>query len=234
MLRETTMEAISDGKIYGLNDMVKADTGGCRGCSKCCTGMGSSIVLDPYDVWLLKSACKKSLQELLDEGRIELNMVDGLIMPNIKMGEDERCTFLDADGRCSIHAYRPGICRLFPLGRVYQENGFAYFLQKNECVRENRAKIKVKKWIDTECIPENQRFIAAWHTFIRSVGDAVISLHEAGRGEQVRDITMYVLNEFYVSDIADEEAVENAENDHAYIYERLMRKIEMAKNMLRV
>lgn len=234
MLRETTMDAISDGKIYSLNDMVKADTGGCRGCSKCCTGMGSSIVLDPYDVWLLKKACQKSLQELLDEGRIELNMVDGLIMPNIKMGNDERCTFLDEDGRCSIHAYRPGICRLFPLGRVYQGNGFAYFLQKDQCERDNRAKIKVKKWIDTENISQNQRFIAAWHTFIRSVGDAVISLHEAGRGERVREITMYVLNEFFVSDISEENTTDCADNNPANIYDCLLLKIETASGMLGV
>ncbi len=226
MLRETTMDAISDGKVYGLNDMVKADTGGCKGCSKCCTGMGSSIVLDPYDVWLLKSVCSKSLQGLLDDGRIELNMVDGLILPNIKMGADERCTFLDADGRCSIHEHRPGICRLFPLGRVYQENGFGYFLQKNECARENRAKIKVKKWIDTDNISENQKFIAAWHAFIRSVGDKILSLHDAGRGEQIRDITMYVLNEFYVSDVEVE--------DHADIYEAWLQKIDAAKEKLKI
>lgn len=48
------MEDISDGRTYELNDMVKADTGGCQGCYKCCTGMGSSIMLDPYDVWMLR------------------------------------------------------------------------------------------------------------------------------------------------------------------------------------
>ena len=145
MLRETTMEEISDGKVYGINDMVKADTGGCEGCNKCCTGMGSSIVLDPFDIWRLKVGLSVSFQQLLDEGKIELNMVDGLILPNIRMGEKDRCSFLDEHGRCSIHAYRASICRLFPLGRVYREDGFDYFLQKGECTKDNRAKIKVKK-----------------------------------------------------------------------------------------
>lgn len=54
MIRECSMEDISDGRTYELNDMVKADTGGCQGCYKCCTGMGSSIMLDPYDVWMLR------------------------------------------------------------------------------------------------------------------------------------------------------------------------------------
>ena len=58
---------------------------------------------------------------------LELNVVDGMVLPNLKMaGEEEACPFLK-DGRCSIHGYRPGICRLFPLGRIYEENGFKYF-----------------------------------------------------------------------------------------------------------
>ena len=157
MLRECTLEEISDGRTYGLNDMVKADTGNCQGCNKCCTGMGNSIVLDPYDIWRLKNYLGKNFQELINEGRIELNMVDGLILPNLKMGAGDKCSFLNVEGRCDIHIARPGICRIFPLGRIYDEKGFKYFLQKNQCIKDNRAKIKVKKWIDTDNIEENQK-----------------------------------------------------------------------------
>ena len=56
---------------------------------------------------------------------VELGMVDGLIIPNLRLsGDGESCSFLNAEGRCSIHTFRPGICRLFPLGRIYEENGF--------------------------------------------------------------------------------------------------------------
>ena len=50
MKRQVTMEEISDGKLYTSNDLVKADCGDCEGCHACCTGMGSSIVLDPLDI----------------------------------------------------------------------------------------------------------------------------------------------------------------------------------------
>ena len=60
----------------------------------------------------------------------ELNVVDGVILPNLKMsGQNDACGFLDENGRCSIHAVRPGICRLFPLGRYYENHDFSYFLQ---------------------------------------------------------------------------------------------------------
>lgn len=38
MNREMDMAEVSDGKLYGLDDMVKADCAGCEGCHACCTG----------------------------------------------------------------------------------------------------------------------------------------------------------------------------------------------------
>ena len=51
MKRNVSLAEISDGRLYKANDMVKADCGGCNGCSRCCHGMGNSIILDPYDVY---------------------------------------------------------------------------------------------------------------------------------------------------------------------------------------
>ena len=51
MNREMDMAEVSDGKLYGLDDMVKADCAGCEGCHACCTGMGTSVVLDPFDAY---------------------------------------------------------------------------------------------------------------------------------------------------------------------------------------
>ena len=49
MKREIEIDEISDGRRYGLNDMVKADCQDCKGCWDCCTEMGDSILLDPLD-----------------------------------------------------------------------------------------------------------------------------------------------------------------------------------------
>ena len=115
MKRYVSLEEISDGRLYTAKDMVRADCHGCEGCSACCHGMGESIILDPYDVYRLEKMEGFSFAESI--GRtIELNVVDGVILPNLMMsGEKESCGFLDQEGRCSIHPYRPGICRLFPL-----------------------------------------------------------------------------------------------------------------------
>ncbi len=196
MKREIDLKEISDGKLYELNDMVKADCQNCEGCFACCEGMGSSIILDPLDIFRLKENLKKSFEQLLIEN-IELQVVDGIILPNLKMatGSTEKCSFLDNQGRCSIHSFRPGICRLFPLGRYYENGGFKYFLQTNECRQENRIKIKLKKWIDTPNVKEYEKFITDWHYFLNDVEEVLKNTED---DEKVKNINMYILHIFYM------------------------------------
>ena len=105
MLREGDLNEISDGRLYTLNDLVRADCQDCTGCSACCHGMGNSIVLTPYDVCLLTNNLSCSFEQLIT-GRVELSVIDGLILPSLKMsGDMEQCSFLDENGRCSIHSF---------------------------------------------------------------------------------------------------------------------------------
>ena len=173
MLRNVDLSEISDGRLYELNDMVKAECNDCRGCSKCCRGMGDTIKLDPYDINRLTEATGKSFEQLL-ANEVELNVVDGMILPNIKM-VDGHCPFLNDEGRCGIHGGRPGFCRLFPLGRYYEEDGgFRYFLQVHECDRAGHAKVKVNKWIDTPEPARYDRYVADWHKFQKDIQIKVI------------------------------------------------------------
>lgn len=197
MIRNCSLEEISDGRLYGENDMVKADTNQCQGCrSVCCHGMGTSIVLDPYDICRLTRKLGISFEALLEK-HLELNMVDGVILPNLKMvGEQETCTFLNEEQRCRIHEARPGICRLFPLGRYWEdETHFQYILQKNECHKQNLTKIKVKKWLDTLDLETYNAFIVQWHAFLKEIQAAERNLGE----EHIRVLTMYLLKVFFAA-----------------------------------
>lgn len=201
MERNVRMEDISDGKLYGNNDMVKADTGNCQGCSACCRGMGKSIILDPLDVYQLTIHLHKSMEELLN-GYIEFNVVDGIVLPNLKMtGSEEACSFLNVEGRCSIHRFRPGMCRLFPLGRFYENDTFQYFLQIHECQKQNLSKVKVKKWIDVPNIKEYEVFINQWHYLQK---DLQKQMKESTNEELMKKISMYVLQNFYLKPYQEE------------------------------
>lgn len=195
MERNVNMEEISDGRRYGVNDMPKADCHDCEGCSKCCRGMGSSILLDPLDIFQITNGLQLSFERLLEQGKIELNVVDGVILPNLKMEENRDCCgFLGQDDRCSIHPFRPGICRIFPLGRIYENGTFEYFLQTGECRNKKRTKVKVRKWIDVPDVKRNQKFIGDWHYLVKDIAK-VLQTYDEGTAKKV---SMYILNTFYV------------------------------------
>lgn len=198
MKRYVTLEEISDGKLYSLEDMVKADCNGCEGCSMCCTGMGESVILDPYDLHRLKCVTGRSFEDLLQDA-IELHVVDGVILPNLvmKSGPEEKCFFLDDNGRCSIHEDRPGICRLFPLGRYYEEEGFKYFLQTGECPRQ-RTKIKVSKWLDLPNAKQYEQFILSWHKLLKTMEELYQRLMEDGREDAIKKNNMILLQVFFI------------------------------------
>ena len=202
MKRNVTLEEISDGNLYEANDMVKADCQDCKGCSDCCQGMGDTVILDPLDVHRLCAGLKKSPEELLGSV-VELGITDGNILPHLAMrGEQERCVFLNTEGRCSIHDIRPGFCRLFPLGRYYTEDGFKYILQIHECKKRNRSKIKVKKWLDTPDLKQYEKFVLDWHNFLLDVQEV---FYETEDETLVKNLNMYVLSRFYYTPYKEEE-----------------------------
>ena len=75
MIREVSLEEISDGKLYSANDMVKADCNGCKDCFACCKGMGSSIILDPMDIYRLTAGLNVTFEVLMGLS---------LLLPDIK------------------------------------------------------------------------------------------------------------------------------------------------------
>ena len=142
-------------QLLGANDMAKLGCGDCDGCSACCRGMGRSILLDPYDIFRLQKITGQNFAGLMQE-KIELGVEDGLILPALRMQpETDACGFLAADGRCSIHAGRPGLCRLFPLGRKYDEKGLHNLLFEDACEIQKQNKVKIKKMLETPALSQN-------------------------------------------------------------------------------
>lgn len=193
MKRNVDLNEITDGRFYELNDMVRADCQDCVGCSKCCHEMVDTIILDPLDCFRLTKTLHMSFDELLAAGKIELNVVDGIVLPNLKLQEDTHsCAFLSAAGRCTIHSARPGFCRMFPLGRYYTDRSFCYILQTKECPK-TRTKIKLSRWLDTKELPQNQKFVGEWHYFLEDLAEAM----KHAENETARQVQFYLLHTFY-------------------------------------
>ena len=194
MKREGDLASLTDGKLYRSSDMARLGCGDCEGCSACCKGMGTSVVLDPYDVWRLEKGLGIPFAQMIGR-KVTLSVIDGLILPSINMeGETGVCPFLNAEGRCSIHAYRPGICRLFPLGRYYHEGGFSYVLMSGECKKENRSKVKIEKWLGEQDLKSYEQFVLLWKNILEQTRQL---MQEAPLEEQ-KQRSMQLLQTYYL------------------------------------
>ena len=144
MFREVDLEEISDGKLYGSNDMVRADCFGCQ-------GVPSAAV--EWRVYYTGSAgCAQTLLKssyepgCMVERHLELHVVDGLILPNLRMdGPQAACTFLDGEGTLCHSQFPSGICRIFPLGRYYEDRSFQYFSSRYRNAQKEQGQNKDKK-----------------------------------------------------------------------------------------
>lgn len=93
MERNVDMAQISDGKKYTSNDLAKLGCGDCAGCSKCCHGMGESIILDPYDIYSLTTNLETTFSELIKD-KLSLSVADMIILPHLNLkAADEGCLF---------------------------------------------------------------------------------------------------------------------------------------------
>ena len=223
MLRNVSLEDISDGRMYTENDLVRVDTNSCKGCQTvCCQNMGSTIVIGPYDCYKLTTGLGKTFEQLT-MNELELNVVDGIIMPNLKMHKsDGRCAFLREDNLCNIHTIRPGICRMFPLGRYWEdETHFKYIVQKGECNKDNLSKIKLKKWLGIEGLVEYDSYIVRWHEYVKLLQAALPGLSE----NNVKILNTFNLRVFYMTTYA------GCADDKAF-YAEFDRRLAMAKEKL--
>ncbi|MCR8744216.1 YkgJ family cysteine cluster protein [Romboutsia lituseburensis] len=188
------LDEISDGKLYDIEDIVKADTCGCNGCNDCCCDVGELVVLTPFDIYEMVSYLGVEFDKLIGN-KIELRKNNKISLPYLKMQDNnKKCSFLNEEGRCMIHSKRPNICRLFPLGRAYQDDTFKYFLQVGNCPKEDLKDVKVKEWVGIENYDENKVFILEWHKFIKALGFRLKFVRDEKELEEINEI---LLDSFY-------------------------------------
>jgi Fe-S-cluster containining protein len=91
----------------------------CQACSRCCRNKG--IRINPYEVARLAEALGTTTTDVLARWTTEGGSM-------LAAREDGTCVFLGAGG-CTVHAGRPLVCRLYPLGRSRDPDGAERFAE---------------------------------------------------------------------------------------------------------
>lgn len=186
-------------RLYKSAEAIQLPGEGCAGCGKCCRGMGDTIVLDPWDAAQLAEGLGKPFASLL-EREADLHAEEGLILPHLRMqAETDSCIFLSGEGKCTIHAFRPGICRLYPLGRQYGETGVRYFRVPDSC-KDRSENVRIDRWLAVAGgkagLHQYEQFKTQWQRFTRSMKETVNSGDLDP--ETVRQLNVYLLQRFYL------------------------------------
>lgn len=186
---------------YGSYKNVKIGCNDCKGCAACCQGMGTSIVLDPMDFYTLETSLSVLPDAIIGQ-YAELNIHNGLILPNLKMHTEdgrEQCAFLTDEGRCSIHVHRPGLCRSFPLGRNYEDGQLSYFILEDACRMEGtRTKVKIADWIGAENMDAYEKFLTDWHYYLKDIREKITALPQTEWESGMKNASMNILHKFYL------------------------------------
>ncbi|MEE3420994.1 MAG: YkgJ family cysteine cluster protein [Lachnospiraceae bacterium] len=185
---------------WTCDSLVRVAPADCEGCGRCCRGMGDTIHIDPWDTMMLTTHLGMSFMDLLDE-KFDLRVEDGLLLPNLALDDQHpNCPFLDREGRCRIHDFRPGICRLFPLGREYTGKTFHYILSPGECPNK-KYKVKISKYLDIPDLRQYEAFVGEWHAFVKAQ-QAVMGRVRDIKEKQVRNKEL--LHIFYITPYTEE------------------------------
>lgn len=183
-------------QYFSKNDMVRIGCNDCKGCFACCVNMGDSIRLNPYDIYKICDFLSCDFAALMEKNYIELQVDEGIILPNIKMQDKTlACGFLSAEGRCKIHPARPGLCRLFPLGRQYMGDHFEYFILEDACKHTGKTKVKIEKWLGESQITVYEKFVAKWFYLVKNWKEQVQTMDQ----RKAREFDMSILNLFFIT-----------------------------------
>jgi len=149
----------------GLDDTFRFK---CYGCGKCCKNR-QDILLNPRDLFRLAVYLKLTPEQVIAHyGHKYLGQNSCIPLVRLKpVGKNNCCPFLNGN-RCAVHASKPIVCALFPLGRYKkraEENPDAqmetgYILQPVTC--SGHKPTTVRTHLESFGIPIQDDFFVKW------------------------------------------------------------------------
>lgn len=168
MTEDEVLQYVQDLKNKKLNPQDKFRFK-CRACGKCCRNR-HDIILPPYDVYKISKYLNLSPEEMINQ-YCEWYIGPDSKLPIVRIlprGAGNVCPFMQ-NKLCTIHAVKPGVCALFPLGRaiLHDEsqsgNEILYFKQDVDC--SVKKEYSLEEWLMRVGLHESEEYFLAWSQF---------------------------------------------------------------------
>lgn len=172
----------------------------CDQCGECCRNR-EDIILNPFDLFRISSQLGTKPNEIV-ERYCTVYVGDSSRFPVVLLlpvGNEKTCPFLK-DNRCSVHANKPTVCALYPLGRGIRydkkpdANGVRkkklfYFLQDIPCGLKDETHTALE-WMGEFNLADSEEWFIEWSEMLERVVPIIKDLEQT----LSQDCTMPVFN----------------------------------------
>ncbi len=134
-----------------------------KGCKECCSM--NDVALYPFDIMQICQRLNITSHEFHQRySRFWFDSKAKVLRCYLKTSPV--CVFFDEG--CKIYDSRPARCRLFPLGRMFnQDDTIQYYIPKEKCIGfDSKQKHTIQSWLDSCGIKEKDFMIKEWTQFI--------------------------------------------------------------------
>jgi hypothetical protein len=140
-----------------ITDINKKFKFKCKKCGFCCQ---FTIVLYPFDIMNICSHLSITTKEFLEKYGILVPDQDGILRCVLR--KNQKCLF-NKDNLCTVYEARPIRCRLFPIGRYFEEGKTYYLLPKEKCIGfDSNKKQSIQEWIINQNVSEYDKMTEDW------------------------------------------------------------------------
>lgn len=190
---------------------------GCKQCGNCCRTRADPIMLTGYDLFNIAKATNLTLIEAMVKYTECISGADSRL-PVVILTErlDGSCKLL-RKGKCMIQQDKPLVCRLYPLGRLFDGKQYSYFTQ-DACKGESQ-KIKLKDWLEEFHIPDYDEASILWGKLVYGAALYMQKLLKEN-SEKVEAFQKSCLYAFYCSHDLDLSIEENLKRSINYLKEQ--------------
>lgn len=208
----------------------------CTMCGKCCTNR-EDILLTPKDLFYISKELKKTPEDVVKEF-CETYIGSASRFPIVRLyptGYDKHCPLLNGN-KCSVHAVKPVVCAMFPIGRVLQgsadgpkpeeitSDSVQYIFVKPGCGDDSETHT-VREWFGEFGIPMEDEFFVNWQRTLNAVSSAIRRFEKGFSPETMNAIWNVVFGLTYLNYDTDQDFAEQFSDNAA----KIMKLISMAE-----
>ncbi len=138
----------------------------CKKCGKCCRNREDVLLTGP-DIYRASKYLGISSKQFIND-YCELYIGDTSRIPICRLkpqGEDRHCPLL-SDGRCRVHDVKPTVCALYPLARMWDENGKAKYYVNSTSGHDTKDRHKVSDWLRYGGLPTEDEPGRLWNSVL--------------------------------------------------------------------